>query len=183
MMMTEAGVQPERCIVAIDGAESTPLDLGAPSTVGELATESGTLGLSVYPGLKILGAELHKVPQRQTFGELQNDLGLPEESRLGDFTSHIVPSTEALVETFWAQDVELGVVHSDAVCTVSLAGAEGEAKCFNALATISDVRRGFSQALTDHHKLLWNDCVLPDSSTLEMILQVEREGTISKRSD
>jgi hypothetical protein len=63
------------------------------------------------------------------------------------------------------------------VCTVSLAGAEGEAKCFNVLATISDVRRGFSQALTDHHKLLWNDCVLPDSSTLEMILQVEREGT------
>ena len=176
IMIAEAGLQPERCIVVLGSADDRPLDLDAPSTVGELA-QSGTLSLHVYPGLNIRGAELYKVPQCQTFGKLQTDLGLPEESRLCDFNSRIVPSTEALVETFWAQDVELGVVRSAAVCTVSLAGADGDDKCFTVLATIADVRRGFAQALTDTHKLLWNDCVLPDTATLERILQLERDGT------
>ena len=62
-------------------------------------------------------------------------------------------------------------------CTVSLTGVDGGAKCFDALATLSDVRRAFAQALTDSHKLLWHDCVLPNTTQLERIVQLERDGT------
>ena len=73
--------------------------------------------------------------------------------------------------------VDAGFVRAAAVCTVSLTGVDGGAKCFDALATLSDVRRAFAQALTDSHKLLWHDCVLPDATHLERIVQLERDGT------
>ena len=177
-VLSEAGLDPSQCLVLVDGADSQDtLDLDAPTTAADLAT-SGALSLHIHPGAALVGCEsLHKVSRGQTIDQLREELGLEATNRLGDIQTHIVPSPDELVEVSWRKNMRLGAVRTTAVCTVSVTGQDAapDAISFVPLATIAHVRKAFE--LSEVQKLAWKHCVLPTTATLEMVLQIDNDGT------